>query len=74
MEVLRAEVHEYDAELANFPWLVVANKMDSEAAEENLKHFQQRFSRVEVVPISAELELGLEELRRVLFERVAAMA
>ncbi len=73
LEVLRAEVHEYDSELANFPWLVVANKMDSEAAEENLKQFQQRFSRVEVVPISAELELGLDELRRVLFERVAAM-
>jgi hypothetical protein len=29
---------------------------------------------VEIVPISAELEIGLDELRSVLFERVAKAA
>jgi hypothetical protein len=29
---------------------------------------------VEIVPISAELEIGLDDLRRVLFERVAKQA
>ena len=71
LEILRSEVSEYDEELARFPWLVVANKMDSDVAEENLKAFRQRFSKVEIVPISAELEIGLDDLRAVLLERVA---
>jgi len=71
LEVLRMEVKEYDEDLARFPWLVVANKMDSELAEENLKRFRQRFPKIEILPISAELELGLDPLREVLCERVA---
>ena len=74
LEILRAEIREYDEELAKFPWLVVANKMDSEVAEENLKNFRKRFAKVEIVPISAELEIGLDDLRKVLFERVAKQA
>ena len=74
LEILRTEIREYDQELANFPWLVVANKMDSEAAEENFKQFRKRFAKVEIIPISAELEIGLDDLRKVLFERVARQA
>ena len=74
LEVLRSEIREYDEELARFPWMVVANKMDSDTAEENLKIFRQRFAKVEIVPISAELEIGLDHLRSVLFERVAKAA
>jgi GTP-binding protein len=60
----------YDPELSKFPWVVVANKMDLEGAEENLKNFRQRFGKVEIVPISAEKEEGLEALRELLCERV----
>jgi GTP-binding protein len=74
LEVLRSEIREYDEELAKFPWMVVANKMDSDTAEENLKIFRQRFAKVEIVPISAELEIGLDVLRTALFERVAKAA
>jgi GTP-binding protein len=74
LEVLRSEIREYDEELAKFPWMVVANKMDSDTAEDNLKIFRLRFAKVEIVPISAELEIGLDELRSVLFERVAKAA
>jgi 50S ribosomal subunit-associated GTPase HflX len=48
--------------------------MDSDTAEENLKIFRQRFAKVEIVPISAELEIGLDVLRTALFERVAKAA
>ena len=72
LEVLREEISEYDEELARFPWMVVANKMDSDQAEENLKNFRKRFHKVEIIPISAELEIGLDDLRAVLFERVAS--
>jgi GTP-binding protein len=45
--------------------------MDSDLAEENLKNFRKRFPKVEILPISAELELGLDPLRQVLCDQVA---
>ena len=40
-EVLKREIDEYSAELADRPHLVVANKMDTAAAQENLPRFVQ---------------------------------
>ena len=74
LEILRREIREYDAELAQFPWMVVANKMDLEGAEENLANFRQRFPRVRLIPISAELEEGLGELKAMLDEEVGYRA
>jgi GTP-binding protein len=74
IEMLRTEVKLYDEELAQFPWIVVANKMDLAGAEENLAVFRQRFPKVEVVPISAQEEDGLDRLREVLCERVGRRA
>lgn len=70
VETLRKEIKLYDEDLAREPWLVVANKMDLAGAEENLQRFRQRFPKVEVVPISAEMEEGLDELKAVLVEKV----
>ena len=70
LEILRREIKEYDEELARFPWKVVANKMDIDGAEENLERFKQRFPKVEVIPISAELEEGLDDLRLMLDNEV----
>jgi GTP-binding protein len=67
---LRKEIKLYDPEVAGFDWLVVANKMDLEGAEENLAHFRARFPKVMVIPISAEQEEGLEVLREELDQRV----
>ena len=52
--------------------MAVANQIDSDQAEENLKNVRKRFHKVEIIPISAELEIGLDDLRAVLFERVAS--
>jgi GTPase len=61
----------YDEDLAKFEWIIVANKMDAEGAEENLKHFKQRFPKQLIIPISAEQEQNLEELKSYLEEKVA---
>lgn len=70
LEVLRKEVKDYDEDLAKFPWLVLANKMDLEGADERLAAFQARFPKIEVIPISAETGDGLDALRAMLDERV----
>ena len=70
LETLRTEVKLYDEDLAGYDWLVVANKMDLEGAAGNLERFRQRFPRVEVVAVSAEHGQGLDDLRRILCERV----
>ncbi|MGB0992531.1 MAG: Obg family GTPase, partial [Akkermansiaceae bacterium] len=70
LQTLRKEIKLYDPEVADFDWLVVANKMDLEGAEENLEIFKQRFPKVTIVPISAENEEGLEPLREEMDKRV----
>jgi GTP-binding protein len=72
VETLRKEIKLYDEELSKSDWMVIANKMDLESAEGNLQSFRQRFPKVEIVPISAELEEGLDELKKVLCERVGS--
>jgi GTP-binding protein len=59
---LREELKIYDPTLADRPWLVVANKMDEEGAEEHLRNFRSRYPRTEVIPISAEKGEGLDAL------------
>lgn len=69
---LRKELSLYNEGLAQRPWFVAANKMDDPRAEENLRHFRGRFPKLEIVPISAELGEGIDDLknslRRHLFE------
>lgn len=70
LEILRKEIKEYDDELSRFPWMVVANKMDLEGAQENLEAFKLRFPKVKILPISADKEEGLDDLRQVLDNEV----
>lgn len=70
LEILRREVKEYDEELAKFPWMVIANKMDLEGAAEHLVAFRNRFPKVEVIPVSADRGEGLDDLRAMLNREV----
>ena len=63
---LRKELSLYHAQLSERPWLVAANKMDLPAAAEHLTAFRARFPKIEVVPISASENEGLDRLRAVL--------
>ncbi len=63
---LRKEVSLYNSTLGERPWFVIANKMDDPRAEENLQQFRQRFPKLTVVPVSADLGEGIDELKRVM--------
>lgn len=66
--VLRKEIDEYSVELADRPYLVVANKIDTEAAKENLARFIEE-TGVDPIVISCESHEGIdvfkEELRKI---------
>ena len=67
---LRKELSLYSSQLTERPWLVAANKMDLPGAEENLADLRRRFPRLEILPISAEHDIGLDALRHALQERL----
>jgi GTP-binding protein len=72
LQKLRRELDLYDETLSARPWIVVANKMDIEDAEEKLAQFRTRFDRVEIIPISATSGEGMELLKERLGQLVAA--
>ena len=56
--------------LSKFEWIIIANKMDIDGAEENLVTFKQRFPKQTIVSLSADTEEGLGGLREELDKRV----
>jgi len=60
---LKKELLEYDKRLSAKEFLVVGNKIDEEVSQENLELFHMRFPETKILPISAILEDGLEDLR-----------
>lgn len=67
-EVLRRELNQYQATLANRPYMVVANKIDLPEAGENLARLQEKFGE-DLLPISAVTGQGIE----LLIERTHAL-
>lgn len=65
------ELKLYGAGLPAKPRVVVANKMDLEGAEANLKKFRRRH-KVDVLAISCLSGEGLDELKEELYKRVRA--
>lgn len=62
IQTLRKELKLYSDELAERPWLILANKIDLPESEDYLKELQSRFKRVPIFPISADQGTGLPEL------------
>lgn len=60
--VLLEEIKAYRPDLAWKPRMVVANKMDLEQAQEQLKQFKQRVKDRPIVEISAQTGVGVREL------------
>ncbi|MDQ3621632.1 MAG: GTPase ObgE [Verrucomicrobiota bacterium] len=69
---LRKELDLHDPSLGERPSIIAANKMDLPQAAENLRHFQTRYPKLEVFPISADRGTGLEELEARIGELVSA--
>lgn len=68
---LRTEISLYDEGLAKRQWIIAANKMDVEGAEENLAAIERAFPKIEIFPISADTGLGLQALKDRFNELVA---
>lgn len=68
-KILKKEIDEYSAELAERPYLVVANKLDTVAAQENLARFKEE-TGVNPICISCESREGLETFKSALREIV----
>ncbi len=61
-EVLKREIDEYSTELAARPSLVVANKMDTEAAQANLPRFITE-TGIEPIRVSCSTREGLDDFK-----------
>jgi GTP-binding protein len=61
------ELEAYNPELAHRPALVLANKMDEEAAAENLEKFKKE-TGLDPLPIAAGLGEGCEQIKEILYE------
>jgi GTP-binding protein len=67
---LLEELELYDPTLLERPRLVVANKMDEEPAEANLKSFKRRVRKTPVLPISAAFDEGIPAFRKTIRQMV----
>ena len=74
LQTLRKEIKLYNDELAARPWLVVANKMDVEGANDRVRQLESRFPKAEVIAVSAKQGDGMTDLRRRLAELVGSSA
>jgi len=64
------ELELYDKAMLKKPRLVVANKMDLPAAEENLSKFKRKYRSADVLEISCLSGEGLERMKKELLKRV----
>jgi GTP-binding protein len=63
LQRLRKELDLYDPLLSQRPWFVIANKMDLAGAEENLHALRNKFSKIDIVPVSAAKDEGIDGLK-----------
>ena len=61
-KVIRGEIEKYNEVLANKKEIVIANKMDLENYKDNLKKFKSAYPTLEIIEISAEGNIGLDEM------------
>ncbi len=59
--IINQELEAFDPKMMKKPQIVIANKMDMEGAEENLKRFKKKVN-LPIYPISAIKESGLKEV------------
>jgi len=67
--LLRKEIKEYDAALAERPYCILGNKIDIAESQQGLERFRSQ-SRKEIVGVSAETGAGIEDLKTLLFQRM----
>lgn len=68
-KILNNELKQYGAGAEKKPQILVANKMDLPAAEENLKVFKEKVKK-DIIPISAKTGDGTKELVEIIVKRL----
>lgn len=71
--LINEELKNFNESLLKKPMIVLANKMDLEGAETNLKKFKETFPDIKVIPISAVTKTGLDEAMNELALMVASI-
>lgn len=61
-EIINEELRKYSEKLYNKRKIVVANKMDLEESKINLEIFKQKYPNLEIIEISAMLNVGIDKL------------
>lgn len=69
---LLQELELYDPSLLEKPRMVVANKMDEAAAEQNLKKFKRKIPKVAVLPMAAAFDEGIETFKKTIRKKIYA--
>ncbi|MGE9296674.1 MAG: GTPase ObgE [Puniceicoccales bacterium] len=65
------ELELYQAEIADRPRIIIANKMDEQpSAGDNLKRFRAAYQDLKICPISCLSEEGIPELKEALYDAV----
>lgn len=60
-EIIRNELEKYSKKLSNKKEIVIANKCDLPDFKENLKAFKKKYPKIDIYPISALNNIGIEE-------------
>jgi GTP-binding protein len=63
---LRRELHLYDPNLLQRPWMIVANKMDLPGAQDNLTTLRNAYADRVIVPMAAASGAGVGEFKKAL--------
>ncbi|MBO5375286.1 MAG: GTPase ObgE [Bacilli bacterium] len=59
---IREELKQFNENLLKRPEIIIANKMDMDSAKDNLEEFKKKVKDVEIYPITAITNEGLEEV------------
>lgn len=69
-KVIRKEIEEYNDSLKKKQEIVIANKMDLDSAQDNLKKFKKAYPNLEVIEISCMNNTGIDDLINILNEKL----
>ncbi len=69
-KVIRREIEEYNGSLKKKQEIVIANKMDLDSAQDNLKKFKKAYPDLEVIEISCMNNTGIDNLINILNEKL----
>ena len=59
-KIINKELEDFNPKIIKKPMIVIANKMDIDGAEENLKEFKKKVADVKIFPISAVSKNGVD--------------